>query len=356
MLSGKECYWILMAFLSSSWMSPDGQEFFVRYIADAEGYRVVESNAVPVSSYGMMADGYQATRVLARQRANPTEDEQILPEQDLSAPDRIDQLTRMAYTEDPANAGPIATIMSAEEEEIQTQELMKEGVEINPSVQSQRRISSRRTTTSRPKTTTTTKAPTTTTSTSESAPIRIATTTTTRRPTTTSAVPSTTVETSTTTESTTILSTTTSEPTTLLTNAPSTSGRPLPLVDSSSTTTNAAPTTDSAIIEQAPLEDALALLSQSGTLKVAEQEIIDQVLSTMTEMLKLSVPTAPAERQQEVSARQELIDSRSNPDIEEPIAEPEPEPQALKNDLSDVSVVAVILPEEATDYESDARV
>ncbi|KAK7050065.1 hypothetical protein SK128_027580 [Halocaridina rubra] len=45
-----------------SWTSPEGQEFFVRYIADDDGYRVVESNAVPVSD-GIAANGQQGSFV-----------------------------------------------------------------------------------------------------------------------------------------------------------------------------------------------------------------------------------------------------------------------------------------------------
>lgn len=29
------------------WVAPNGEEFFVKYIADHLGYRVLESNAVP---------------------------------------------------------------------------------------------------------------------------------------------------------------------------------------------------------------------------------------------------------------------------------------------------------------------
>ncbi|XP_076028505.1 larval cuticle protein 2-like [Oratosquilla oratoria] len=42
-----------------SWKSPEGFEFFVRYVADEHGYRVVESNAVPVSGAGVRANGEQ---------------------------------------------------------------------------------------------------------------------------------------------------------------------------------------------------------------------------------------------------------------------------------------------------------
>ncbi|XP_050702004.1 uncharacterized protein LOC126988173 [Eriocheir sinensis] len=41
------------------WESPEGLEFFVKYIADDKGYRVVESNAVPVA-FGRSATGFQA--------------------------------------------------------------------------------------------------------------------------------------------------------------------------------------------------------------------------------------------------------------------------------------------------------
>ncbi|KAK3851264.1 hypothetical protein Pcinc_042071 [Petrolisthes cinctipes] len=44
---------------SYSWTSPEGIEFYVKYIADDDGYRVVESNAVPVSHDGQRADGNQ---------------------------------------------------------------------------------------------------------------------------------------------------------------------------------------------------------------------------------------------------------------------------------------------------------
>ncbi|XP_045114122.1 uncharacterized protein LOC123506250 [Portunus trituberculatus] len=41
------------------WTSPEGYHFLVRYIADLEGYRVTESNAVPVNAAGTLADGRQ---------------------------------------------------------------------------------------------------------------------------------------------------------------------------------------------------------------------------------------------------------------------------------------------------------
>ncbi|XP_037780972.1 larval cuticle protein 2-like [Penaeus monodon] len=44
---------------SYSWTSPEGEEFYVRYVADEDGYRVLESNAVPVSHGGAQADGNQ---------------------------------------------------------------------------------------------------------------------------------------------------------------------------------------------------------------------------------------------------------------------------------------------------------
>ncbi|XP_063589686.1 cuticular protein 47Eg-like [Penaeus indicus] len=43
-----------------SWTSPKGDKFFVKYIADNNGYRVVESNAVPVTN-GVAADGNQGS-------------------------------------------------------------------------------------------------------------------------------------------------------------------------------------------------------------------------------------------------------------------------------------------------------
>ncbi|XP_042219387.1 uncharacterized protein LOC121864430 [Homarus americanus] len=48
---------------SYSWTSPEGEEFYVKYVADEHGYRVVESNAVPISSWGAKADGNQGSFV-----------------------------------------------------------------------------------------------------------------------------------------------------------------------------------------------------------------------------------------------------------------------------------------------------
>ena len=42
-------------------MSPEGVEFFVSYVADEDGFRIVDSNAVPVSSAGVRADGTQGS-------------------------------------------------------------------------------------------------------------------------------------------------------------------------------------------------------------------------------------------------------------------------------------------------------
>ncbi|XP_071534583.1 uncharacterized protein [Panulirus ornatus] len=44
-----------------SWTSPEGVEFYVKYVADEDGYRVLESNAIPISSYGARADGNQGS-------------------------------------------------------------------------------------------------------------------------------------------------------------------------------------------------------------------------------------------------------------------------------------------------------
>ncbi|XP_071534561.1 uncharacterized protein [Panulirus ornatus] len=44
-----------------SWTSPEGVEFFIKYVADDNGYRVVESNAVPITANGVRADGAQGS-------------------------------------------------------------------------------------------------------------------------------------------------------------------------------------------------------------------------------------------------------------------------------------------------------
>ncbi|XP_066957087.1 uncharacterized protein [Macrobrachium rosenbergii] len=41
------------------WISPENHAFLVRYVADEKGYRVVESNAVPINADGVAADGSQ---------------------------------------------------------------------------------------------------------------------------------------------------------------------------------------------------------------------------------------------------------------------------------------------------------
>ncbi|XP_050702018.1 cuticle protein AM1199-like isoform X9 [Eriocheir sinensis] len=46
---------------SYRWTSPEGEEFFVRYVADELGYRVMESNAVPHDADGTSADGNQGS-------------------------------------------------------------------------------------------------------------------------------------------------------------------------------------------------------------------------------------------------------------------------------------------------------
>ncbi|XP_071534560.1 uncharacterized protein [Panulirus ornatus] len=48
---------------SYTWTSPEGVEFFVNYIADDDGFRVLDTNAVPVSGAGVKADGTQGSFV-----------------------------------------------------------------------------------------------------------------------------------------------------------------------------------------------------------------------------------------------------------------------------------------------------
>ncbi|KAK4296218.1 hypothetical protein Pmani_031270 [Petrolisthes manimaculis] len=42
-----------------SWTSPEGTQYFVKYVADRNGYRVVDSNAVPATANGVRANGAQ---------------------------------------------------------------------------------------------------------------------------------------------------------------------------------------------------------------------------------------------------------------------------------------------------------
>ncbi|XP_064104288.1 uncharacterized protein LOC135214113 [Macrobrachium nipponense] len=43
------------------WTSPEGINFLVRYIADEKGFRILESNAVPVNADGIFANGQQGS-------------------------------------------------------------------------------------------------------------------------------------------------------------------------------------------------------------------------------------------------------------------------------------------------------
>ncbi|KAF2364146.1 Insect cuticle protein [Trinorchestia longiramus] len=43
------------------WTDAEGNNFFVTYIADDDGFRVLDSNAVPVNSDGVRADGTQGS-------------------------------------------------------------------------------------------------------------------------------------------------------------------------------------------------------------------------------------------------------------------------------------------------------
>ncbi|XP_071534557.1 cuticle protein 16.8-like [Panulirus ornatus] len=46
---------------SFSWTSPEGTQYFVKYIADGNGFRILESNAVPATVQGVKADGTQGS-------------------------------------------------------------------------------------------------------------------------------------------------------------------------------------------------------------------------------------------------------------------------------------------------------
>lgn len=43
-----------------SWTSPEGEQYFVKYIADDDGFRILESNAVPAVG-DVRADGNQGS-------------------------------------------------------------------------------------------------------------------------------------------------------------------------------------------------------------------------------------------------------------------------------------------------------
>ncbi|KAK4296215.1 hypothetical protein Pmani_031267 [Petrolisthes manimaculis] len=57
------------------WTSPEGTEFFVKYIADDDGFRIIESNAVPVSAGGVRADGTQGSFVSSEEFDDDDDDD-----------------------------------------------------------------------------------------------------------------------------------------------------------------------------------------------------------------------------------------------------------------------------------------
>ncbi|KAA0201320.1 hypothetical protein HAZT_HAZT006000 [Hyalella azteca] len=62
------------------WTSPEGTEFFVRYVADEFGYRVVESNALQRSAHGQLADGNQVLRTDDSKRSEVAMPREQIPE------------------------------------------------------------------------------------------------------------------------------------------------------------------------------------------------------------------------------------------------------------------------------------
>ncbi|XP_068214676.1 uncharacterized protein [Palaemon carinicauda] len=48
---------------SYTWTDPDGNQHFVKYVADDDGYRVIESNVVPATADGVRANGEQGSFV-----------------------------------------------------------------------------------------------------------------------------------------------------------------------------------------------------------------------------------------------------------------------------------------------------
>ncbi|XP_064104134.1 uncharacterized protein LOC135213983 [Macrobrachium nipponense] len=48
---------------SYTWTDPDGNQHFVKYVADDDGYRVLESNVVPATVDGVRANGEQGSFV-----------------------------------------------------------------------------------------------------------------------------------------------------------------------------------------------------------------------------------------------------------------------------------------------------
>ncbi|XP_066956158.1 uncharacterized protein [Macrobrachium rosenbergii] len=48
---------------SYTWTDPEGNQHFVKYVADDDGYRVLESNVVPATVDGVRANGEQGSFV-----------------------------------------------------------------------------------------------------------------------------------------------------------------------------------------------------------------------------------------------------------------------------------------------------
>ncbi|XP_066956100.1 uncharacterized protein [Macrobrachium rosenbergii] len=48
---------------SYTWTDPEGNQHFVKYVADDDGFRVLESNVVPATADGVRANGEQGSFV-----------------------------------------------------------------------------------------------------------------------------------------------------------------------------------------------------------------------------------------------------------------------------------------------------
>merc|ERR1719391_207448 len=106
-----------------SWLAPDGVEYFVKYIADNAGYRVIESNALPQAP--VVPDDVDVAVVkaaAAEEEAAPAEEDAAVVEEEAPAEEEAAAEEEVVVEEEEEEGGEEEEEAAAEEEVVVEEE------------------------------------------------------------------------------------------------------------------------------------------------------------------------------------------------------------------------------------------